>query len=219
MASPPYWPRVKGKVERGVGYIKTSFLEGRTFTDLKDLNRQLEVWLHTVANVRIHGTTGHRPIDRHALELSQLRPLAAVPAYDVRPVEVRKVPSDCHISYGGVRYSVDPIAVGHTVVVRPEGEVVGDRFSVYLGDRVVAHHQRRPKGSRAVTLPDHETEIRRLTRGNAEVATRRRNRQPSYLQVVEEDAPVLLHRIQTHAPQVEVRPLSVYERLLVEGVA
>jgi transposase len=39
VASPPYWPRVKGKVERGVGYVKRSFLEGRSFTDLADLNQ------------------------------------------------------------------------------------------------------------------------------------------------------------------------------------
>jgi transposase len=57
-ASPPYWPRVKGKVERGVGYLKTSFLEGRSFTDLEDLNRQLEHWLDTVANVRPHRRVG-----------------------------------------------------------------------------------------------------------------------------------------------------------------
>ena len=49
VASPPYWPRVKGKVERGVGYIKSCFLEGRTFTDLDDLNTQLEAWLEHVA--------------------------------------------------------------------------------------------------------------------------------------------------------------------------
>lgn len=219
VASPPYWPRVKGKVERGVGYIKASFLEGRSFTDLEDLNRQLEVWLDTVANVRVHGTTGQRPIDRHSLELSHLRPLAAVPVYDVRPVEVRVVPSDSHISYGGVRYSVDPSAAGRSVIVRPEGEAIGDPFSVYLGDRLVAQHRRRPKGARSVTLPEHEAEIRRLTRGSAEAAARRRNPQPSYLQVTEQDAPILLERIQRSAPQVEVRPLSAYERLLVEGVA
>ena len=218
-ASPPYWPRVKGKVERGVGYIKTSFLEGRSFEDLQDLNRQLEVWLDTVANVRVHGTTGQRPINRHALELSHLRPLAAVPVYDVRPVEVRSVPSDSHISYGGVRYSVDPIAVGRSVVVRPEGEAVGDAFSVYLGDRLVAQHRRRPQGARSVTLPAHEAEIRLLTRGSAESARRRRTRQPSYIQVVEKDAPLLLHRIQTYAPPVEVRPLSVYDALAVGGAA
>ncbi|MDZ7778667.1 MAG: hypothetical protein U5R14_01870 [Gemmatimonadota bacterium] len=34
VASPPHRPRVKGKVERGVGYVKRSFLEGRHFTDL-----------------------------------------------------------------------------------------------------------------------------------------------------------------------------------------
>ena len=85
VASPPYWPRVKGKVERGVGYLKTSFLEGRSFSDLDDLNQQLQHWLDTVANVRMHGTTGERPVDRHLRELPHLRPAAAVPAYDVRP--------------------------------------------------------------------------------------------------------------------------------------
>lgn len=219
VASPPYWPRVKGKVERGVGYIKASFLEGRSFTDLEDLNRQLEVWLDTVANVRTHGTTGQRPMDRHALELTHLRPLAAVPVYDVRPVEVRVVASDSHISYGGVRYSVDPIAVARSVVVRPEGETVGDSFSVFLGDRLVAHHRRRPRGARTVTLPEHEAEIRRLTRGSPQAAARRRTRQPHYLQVIAEDPPILLQRIQRSAPQVDVRSLSAYERLLVEGVA
>jgi transposase len=33
VATPPYWPRAKGTVERGVGYGKRSFLEGRSFTD------------------------------------------------------------------------------------------------------------------------------------------------------------------------------------------
>ena len=103
VASPPYWPRVKGKVERGVGYLKTSFLKGRTFTDLDDLNRQLQHWLDTVANVRTHGTTGVRPVDRYQQEVGQLRPAAALPAYDIRPVEIRRVASDCHFSFEAVR--------------------------------------------------------------------------------------------------------------------
>ncbi len=71
-ACPPYWPRAKGKVERGVGYVKKSFLEGRSFTDLSDLNHQVDAWVDTVANVRIHGTTGARPIDRYAEEAPAL---------------------------------------------------------------------------------------------------------------------------------------------------
>jgi len=45
LASPPYWPRVKGKVESGVKYVKRSFLAGRSFTTVEDLNGQLETWL------------------------------------------------------------------------------------------------------------------------------------------------------------------------------
>ena len=216
VASPPYWPRVKGKVERGVGYVKSSFLEGRSFTDLADLNRQLAVWLDTIANVRVHGTTRQRPIDRHGIELGQLRRLAAAGAYDVRPVEVRVVPSDSHISYGAVHYSVDPVAARRSVLVRAEGEAVGDRFSVYFGDRLVACHRRRPRGSPRITLPEHAAAIREMTRGGTRAAARRR--QPRYVQITEENAPALLAGIHQSSPQVQVRPLAAYEPL-AGGVA
>jgi hypothetical protein len=110
VASPPYWSRVKGKIERGVGYIKESFLEGRSFSSLEDLNRQLETWLAEVSNVRMHGTTGERPVDRHVRELVKLAPPSALPPYDTRSLEIRRVSPDCHISYQGVFYSVDPAA-------------------------------------------------------------------------------------------------------------
>jgi transposase len=216
VASPPYWPRVKGKVERGVGYIKTSFLEGRSFSDLDDLNRQLGVWLDTVANVRTHGTTRERPVDRQARELPYLRRFAAVPAYDVRPLEIRQVPSDSHISYHGVPYSVDPTAVGRSVSVRAEGENVGDAFSVYLGDRLVARHRRCRRGSARVTLPEHAEAIRRLTRGNGHRTRRRRGAQPHFVQRASAEEMLLLDRIHCSAPEVEVRSLEFYEHLLAE---
>jgi hypothetical protein len=199
-----------------VGYIKTSFLEGRSFSDLDDLNRQLEVWLDTVANVRVHGTTRERPVDRHAGELPDLRRFAAVPAYDVRPLEFRQVPSDCHISYHAVAYSVDPRAVGRSVSVRAEGENVGDAFSVYLAEELVARHRRRRRGSGRVTLPEHAEAIRRLTRGNGLKARRRRGAQPRFVQLGTSEETLLLDRIHRGAPAVEVRPLEVYERLVAE---
>lgn len=216
VASPPYWPRVKGKVERGVGYVKSSFLEGRSFTDLRDLNGQLERWLAGVANVRIHGTTRQRPVDRYMEELVHLRPAAAVPAYDTRPVEIRKIAADCHFSFEGVRYSVPPRAAGYTVTVRPEADEVGSSLSVYLGSELLVRHQRRPKGSRPVTLFEHAEEIRRLTRGSAVQAYRRRGDRPHFLQVVPSE-PVLLDRLQRLreiAPVVQARSLAAYEQLL-----
>jgi len=195
-ACPPYWPRVKGKVERGVGYIKQSFLIGRCFTDLKDLNHQLDQWIDTVANVRDHGTTGERPIDRYRQELPHMGTATAVPNFDTRPVEIRKVPSDCHISYRGVLYSVDPVAVGRAVMVRASGENVGDAFSVYHDGTLVAVHRRAPKGSRPMTLSEHTAAIQKITRGEGLRRTGRRKKR----------------FIQVPAPVVQHYPLSIYEQ-------
>lgn len=54
--------RTKGKVERMVDYVKDNFLLGREFADLDDLNSQATAWPDGVANVRVHATTGHRPV-------------------------------------------------------------------------------------------------------------------------------------------------------------
>jgi len=64
-----------------------------------------------------------------------------------------------------VRYSVDPSAVGQTVVVRAEGDAVGAVFSVYWNDTLLARHTRRAVGSLAVTLQEHALAIKRLCRG------------------------------------------------------
>jgi transposase len=220
-ACPPYWPRVKGKVERGIGYVKRCFLEGRSFTDLDDLNRQLEVWLEAVANVRLHATTGERPGDRYARELPYLGDFARLPAYDTRTIEIRQVPPDCHISYGAVLYSVHPDAAGRSVTVRAEGESVGDPFTVYLGSEVVARHRRRPKGSPRVTLAEHAEAIRALTRGQAAAAYRRRGGRPHFLQLAtpqEVQAVGAVERTPHAWPAVDVRSLSVYENLLHEDL-
>jgi len=60
----PYRAKTKGKVERSIGYVRDRFFCGRTFTDVADLNHQLDQWLASVANVREHRTTGERPCDR-----------------------------------------------------------------------------------------------------------------------------------------------------------
>ncbi|MBK7785648.1 MAG: IS21 family transposase [Gemmatimonadetes bacterium] len=54
----PYRAQTKGKVERPIRYLRGSFLYGRTFVSDADLNAQVAHWLDTVANPRVHGTTG-----------------------------------------------------------------------------------------------------------------------------------------------------------------
>jgi transposase len=57
----------KGRVESGVGYVKKNFLRGLKLTEFSAIQAAAQVWLDTIANVRIHGEThflidaGHPP--------------------------------------------------------------------------------------------------------------------------------------------------------------
>ena len=73
----PYRAKTKGKVERPVSYVRSSFFYGRTFTSDEDLNHQARHWLDHVANVRTHGTLKARPVDRFEQERDLLRPVAS----------------------------------------------------------------------------------------------------------------------------------------------
>lgn len=76
----PYRARTKGKVERPIRYIRERFLYGRSFAGDADLNAQVLGWLEAVANVRLHRTTGERPVERFEREERHcLRPLAPRP--------------------------------------------------------------------------------------------------------------------------------------------
>ena len=78
----PYRPQTKGKVERAVDYVANSFfhplvtrlaLDG-VVPDLARLNAEALLWLAEIANVRTHGTTGERPIDRLLQDQSAMTP-------------------------------------------------------------------------------------------------------------------------------------------------
>ena len=76
----PYRAQTKGKVERPIRYIRESFFYGRVFANDEDLNEQAARWLEGTANVRRHGTTGERPVDRFERdERGALGPLAGQP--------------------------------------------------------------------------------------------------------------------------------------------
>lgn len=96
----PYRAKTKGKVERPIRYLRENFLYGREFLGDSDLADQAEAWLHGTANVRIHGTTKERPLERFARgERQHLQPLASrgyrslivLPPAPVRPA-VRPLP-------------------------------------------------------------------------------------------------------------------------------
>src|ERR1700751_5223080 len=73
-----YRAKTKGKVERPYRYIRQDFFLGRRFRHLEDLNEQLQHWLDTVANVRVHGTTQRVVAEHFAEERAALQPLPAL---------------------------------------------------------------------------------------------------------------------------------------------
>lgn len=56
-----YDPESKGKVEAGVKYVKGNALYGETFESWADLESYMANWLDTIANQRLHATTGQVP--------------------------------------------------------------------------------------------------------------------------------------------------------------
>lgn len=108
-------PQTKGKVERLVRYVKDSFIPGRSFQDLGDLNRQALAWCRSVDS-RIHGTTGEIPLQ--ALKDEQLRPLPAAAVLEKHRWESRLVTRDGLVSFDGIRYGVPWQYSGKEVRVR-----------------------------------------------------------------------------------------------------
>jgi transposase len=142
-------PRTKGKVERMVDYVRDNFLLGRSFADLADLNTQGRRWLTQTANVRIHATTGQRPVDLLAAET--LTPLARIVPYRFTKKSVRQVSMEGFVHLAGSRYSVAPEHVGKTVLVE-EGE---QRVIVRSGELLVVEHARAPKPGACMVKPEH----------------------------------------------------------------
>lgn len=207
VACPPYWPRAKGKVEAGVKYLKDSFLTGRAFTTVEDLNGQLDAWLDGVANVRDHGTTKERPIDRYARELQALRHAAALPRFDTRELLIRKVQSDSHLRLAGCAYSVPPRAVGRMVHVRVQQVMSNAPFEVLMNGQVIAQHTISESENR-VTLPEHARAIRAAARGSK----RPRKPRKRFEQVTSD--PNDPASVYATAPVVQTRSLAEYEHLL-----
>jgi transposase len=188
----PYRAQTKGKVESGIKYIKRNFLPGRAFVDRIDFDEQLAQWMATVADVRIHGTTHEKPIDRFVREKDRLLPLSGQPSFQIGMPASRIVADDYLVSFQSNRYSVPFALIGQTVdVLARDGQLqVLHRGSIVATHPLLAgRHQLR-------ILPEH---------GPGAVARNAR-------QLCSSLPPTPARA--TLLPQVEVRDLAVYDALL-----
>jgi transposase len=194
----PYRPQTKGKVENGVRYVKGNFWVGLHFIDVDDINLQVRVWLDTVANPRMHGTTGETPFSRLADE--HLQPFTGQ-RFDTSRISYRQVGRDCLVTYQRNAYSVPAMYVQQTVLVKETEDrriiLVSARGDVIADHPLLrGHHQWSVDPAHYTGLPDPLPQ---------------RSRKPLAFQASPDDDALFGRWI---APQVEQRPLQIYEQVL-----
>jgi transposase len=151
----PYRAKTKGKVERPFSYIRQDFFLARTFRNLDDLNGQLDDWLATVANARLHGTTQRVVAEAFAAEQPELQALPATP-FDVLLKLERRVSHDGLVSIGGNYYSV-PDRTRRVVEVHQ----LPDTIRILDEGRLVAVHPVLEGRRRTRVAPEHRQGIAR----------------------------------------------------------
>lgn len=144
----------KGRVESGVGYVKKNLLNGLELTDFSCANPAAQVWLHDIANVRIHAETHQRPVDLFAKEKPHLKALNANP-YDLGRVITPRVSPRFRVTIDANRYSVPSRFSGRLVTVK----LYPDRVCIYFQDTLIARHARSYDRRQDIEDPDHPQQL------------------------------------------------------------
>jgi hypothetical protein len=156
-------PHEKGLVERAVGYVRDSLLNGLDLGAFSPLNPIARVWLERTANVRMHGSLGKRPLDLFADEKAALMPLPANP-YD--PAISSPVTASCQyrVTLDTNTYSVPAEYARRRLTLRR----CPDHVRLYHEGALIAEHPRSHERRRDIVQPDHERELLKRKRGARE---------------------------------------------------
>lgn len=210
--APPGEPRKRGKVEATVRYLRGNPLKSRDGEPIDEVQADLDLWNREVASLRVHGTTGRRPIDVFQLEeQAALLPLPADPGE--RAIwKHAKVHPDSHVTCRGRLFSVPWQLIHERVWVRACGREV----EVFHEERSVAVHVDR--GLRRTTLEEHLPKDRGLLRHRSRAfwETRARRIGPetlAFVRAIFDQDPVLSHLRQV---QATVKHLEQFPRARAE---
>lgn len=145
----------KGRVENAVGYVKKNFLNGLELTggalaDFSAINPAAQLWLDSVANVRIHSQTRQRPIDRFETEKAHLLPRNPA-TYDIARISTVRVSKQFRVAFDANHYSVPVDYVGAIVTLKAYPE----RLCIYHAEQLIARHDRCYDRHQDKEDPDH----------------------------------------------------------------
>jgi hypothetical protein len=144
-------PQEKGKVESGIKYVRTAFLAGLEILSFYDLQKDAVRWRDAEANIRIHGTTHERPMDRFLSEREHLHPLPG-PGFDCSIMESVPATKQALVHFQTNRYSA-PFRYANktlTLCATPQEIEIYDEVG-----RRVARHVRSYEKYRVFEKPEH----------------------------------------------------------------
>jgi len=135
----PYRPNEKGIVERMIQYVRGSFFEGRSFTDVDDLNEQLDAWVEQCAHQRAHPRDEERRTVGALLEAERER-LLPLPAHAPSTHRMEALRSG-KLPY--LRFDTNDYSIPHTLARKPLTLLADDAtVRVMHGEELVATHVR-----------------------------------------------------------------------------
>ena len=142
-----YDPESKGKVEAGVKYVKGNALYGETFDNWSALESYMADWLVTVANQRVHATTGEVPQAYYnALERGHMqRYLSPNSVHSNGQILTRKADKTGLISFKANKYSVPMVYQRSHVGIEAAGEQL-QIHDLETGEEVAVHTLTTGKG-------------------------------------------------------------------------
>lgn len=147
----------KGRVERAIRYVRTSFWPARRWSDLDDLNAQAAAWCSGEACERPWPDDKSKTVAMaFAEEQPKLLPLPA-DAYTTEEVVVARIGKTPYARFEANDYSVPHTLVRRTVELRATLE----RVRVIVGGIIVADHARSFDRGVVVEDPAHTAELRK----------------------------------------------------------
>jgi len=156
----PYRGNEKGRVERAIRYLRTSFFEALAWDTIDELNERVRDFCETVAMERPWPDDRTRKVKDVVEEERPMllpHPRTPFPAHDRVEVTVRKSP---YVRFDTNDYSVPHKLVGETVTVVATMATV----RVLFGTEVVASHKRSFDRDQVIEDPAHIEELLKMKR-------------------------------------------------------
>ena len=147
----------KGRVERAIGYARTSFWPARQWRDLDDLNAQAAAWCAGEASERPWPDDKRKTV---AAAFAEEQPrLLALPdnSYETEEVVGAKVGKTPHVRFEGNDYSAPHTLVRQVVEVRATLE----RVRILSAGKVEAEHARSFDRGLVIEDPVHTAELKK----------------------------------------------------------